>query len=242
MKGKDFFSRKRKDDNVYTPYSMAEQLLENEKFDYNRSVLEPASGVLAIFNVLSDKGFLPIHGDIKNGFDFLKKENITAYENKPFDYIITNPPYSLWDEFIQKAKEIAIEKFAFLGRLEFLTGISRYNNKIYSDPNYPLTKVYIFVRKVNLSFFNKEKETQNYFDSVKPNCGYDGNKLKEIERRINYPELREDGKYPAGMYHYAWFIFESKYYFERNFLQQPKYPIIKWINNQKYILHKEDIK
>lgn len=209
--GKDFFSRKVNSDFFETPYSMTEQLLENEKFDYNKTVLEPASGKLAIFNVLSDKGFLPIHGDIKNGFDFLKKENITEFENKPFDYIITNPPYSLWDQFVQKAKQIAIEKFAFLGRLEFLTGIKRFNEGLYFDPNYPLTKVYIFVRKVNLTFTN------------------------------DYLELREDGKYPAGMYHYAWFIFESKYYFERNFLP-PKYTIIKWINNQKYILHKEDIK
>jgi hypothetical protein len=235
--GKDFFSRKSKSDFFETPKSMTNQLLENEKFDYNKTVLEPACGNRAIRDILYKKFNLGnIQSfDINFGFDFLKWD-------AKFDYIITNPPFSLWDEFVEKAKDQAIEKFAFLGRLEFLTGISRYNNKIYSDSNYPLTKVYLFTRKVNLTFFDKEKEIQNFFDSVRPNCDYDGNKLKEIERRINYPELREDGKYPAGMYHYAWFIFESKYYFERNFLQQPKYPIIKWINNQKYILHKEDIK
>lgn len=215
--GKDFCSRKSKSDFFETPYSMTEQFLEVEKFDYNKTVLEPASGDLAIFKVLSDIGFLPIHGDLKYGFDFLKRDSILAYNNKPFDYIITNPPFSKWDKFVNKAKDIAIEKFAFLGKIEFLVGIDRFINNIYKDRDYPLTKIYIFTRQINLSFME------------------------------TYPKLREDGKYPCGMYNMGWFVFERNRFMDKNTLNVtykkfiPDPPIIKWIDNNKYILRKKDL-
>jgi hypothetical protein len=213
--GKDFFSRKSKHDNIYTPYSMTEQLLENEKFDYNKSISDPACGkLLAIVEILK-KHFNKTklwYYDISMGdfVDFLKY-------NINYNYILTNPPFSLWDEFVEKAKQVAAEKFAFLGRLEFLTGISRFNNKLYQDNNYPLTKVYIFVRKVNLMFNTKWNP--------------------------EYTELREDGKYPAGMYHYCWFIFENANLYEDKFYNDfiPNHiPVIKFIDNNKYILRKGD--
>ena len=204
MKGKDFFSRKAKSDFFETSYSMTEQLLENENFDYDKTVLEPACGNGAILKILDSKfkfiDYYDKYSKYFKNYDFV---------NEPIKhkYIITNPPFSLWDEFVQKAKTVATGKFAFLGRLEFLTGISRFRNNLYSDPEYPLTKVYIFVRKVNLSYTK------------------------------DYPSLREDGKYPAGMYHYAWFIFENRGKLVNGWFS----PKIKWINNQKYILHKEDL-
>jgi hypothetical protein len=200
MKGKDFFSRKSKSDFFETPYSMTEQLLINEKFNYNKKILEPAMGHGAILKILRKCTLNTYGNDISTGKSFFKEEN-------KFDYIITNPPFSLWDEFIKKAKTVAIEKFAFLGRLEFLTGLKRFNENIYFDPEYPLTKIYLFVRKVNLSFSEEA-----------------------------YPKLREDGKYPAGMYHYAWFIFEkcNGYEFIKNNI-----PVLKMINNNPYILRKE---
>jgi hypothetical protein len=198
MKGKAFGHRSSKHDNFYTPFSMTEQLLKNEKFDYSKKILEPAMGHGAILKILRKYTLNTYGNDISTGKSFFKEEN-------KFDYIITNPPFSLWDEFIKKAKTIATEKFAFLGRLEFLTGLKRFNENIYSDPEYSLTKIYLFVRKVNLSFSEE------------------------------YSCLREDGKYPAGMYHYAWFIFEKckGYEFIKNNI-----PIMKMINNNPYILRK----
>lgn len=208
--GKDFFSRKSKSDFFETPYSMTEQLLESEKFDYGKEVLEPACGDFVISNILKNYFFKVGAYDIK--YNIKNFDTNFFIETAQYDYIITNPPFSLWDEFVQKAKNVATEKFAFLGRLEFLTGISRFKNNLYTDPEYPLTKVYIFVRKVNLSYNEK------------------------------YPCLREDGKYPAGMYHYAWLIFEkapeNKDY--PNYNWYANYPIFRWINNQKYILSSKD--
>jgi hypothetical protein len=222
MNGKAFGHRSSKHDNFYTPFSMTEQLLENEDFDYTKSILEPSSGNGAIVKTLrkyfKDISYsdLNLEEKLDNGIHSFGCDFLTDWESRLYDCIITNPPYSLWDEFVKKAKEISKIKFAFLGRLEFLTGISRYENKLYFDEYYPLTRIHIFVRKANLSFTDADKT-----------------KIKEHE--IYYPKLREDGKYPAGMYHYAWFIFEKASNGEEIFP-----PIIKMINNQEYILGKNN--
>jgi hypothetical protein len=244
MEGKDFFSRKSKSDFFETPYSMSEQLFENEfnneNENFGKRILEPACGNYAIYKILK-KYFSRINCiDIKYGQDFFN------YHHR-CNYIITNPPFSLWDEFVQKAKQVAIEKFAFLGRLEFLTGISRHENKLYYDPEYPLTKVYYFVRKVNLSFFDKEEEFKKIDNEIK-NTRVTSVKMlnllkkrEETKKKIDYPCLREDGKYPTGMYHFAWFIFENLDIMDMHSDDYDRfihglYPIIKPINNHKYIL------
>lgn len=171
-------------DNLSTPYSMTKQLLENERFDYNKKFLDPACGKYAIVKVLP-VDYIDAY-DIE--FDFFN-------ETDKYDYIITNPPWSEWDKFIEKAKEIAIEKFAMLGDADFLTGIGRYENKLYFDGEYNLSIIHEFVRKADLRH-----------------------------------ELRDDGKYPAGCIHFAWYIFENGYTGE---------PTFRWINNNPYILRKD---
>lgn len=198
-KGKPYAHRRNKlNDNLPTPYSMTQHLFKNEKFDYNKSVLEPACGELAIVDVLinyfnRDISFDDIKGINSFGWGDVEGKDFFS-QKKQFNYIITNPPFSLWDKFVEKAKEIAIQKFAFLGDMDFLTGIDRYNKKLYFDGKYGLARVYEFVRKCDLRH-----------------------------------ELREDGKYPAGMQHYyGWYIFVNgwdKDYYEG-----------RWINNQDDIL------
>lgn len=78
------------------------------------SILEPACGNGAIVKVLKEKGFAKIICYDKET-NFLK-------ETKQYPYIITNPPYSLAYEFIQKAKEIAYSEFAMLLPLSYLHG------------------------------------------------------------------------------------------------------------------------
>jgi hypothetical protein len=204
--GKDFTSA-RKEDNVYTPYSMTNQFLEVEKFDYNKIFLEPACGKNAIVKVLSDKINITnlFYFDINNNCDFLDHK-------AEVDYIITNPPYSKLDQFIVKAKQVATEKFAFLCKITHLGGVERFNSGIYSDPCYPLTKIYMFTRQANLNFNTKWNP--------------------------NYTELRDDGKYPAGMYYFCWLVWE-KLKFESDFLGTDA-PTFHWINNQEYILKNKD--
>lgn len=140
-KGKNFsannVSGKRKKSDFYeTPYSITRHLLNVEEFDYSLTICEPACGDGAIVKILKEKTNNVIAYDIEKNF---------LSETKQYDYIITNPPFSIAYEFIVKSKQVAKKKFAFLLPLSYLHGKKRYDD-IYSDKDYPLKKVYVFTR------------------------------------------------------------------------------------------------
>ena len=138
MKGKNFSAnntngKRKKSDFYETPYSLTRLLLEKEKL-YG-TILEPACGELAIVKVLKENGYQVDFSDLEN--DFLE-------QNKKYTTIITNPPFSLAYEFIQKAKTLS-EIFYFLLPLSYLHGKKRYDN-IYTDESFKLEKIYVFTR------------------------------------------------------------------------------------------------
>ena len=140
-KGKNFSAnnasgKRRKSDFYETPYSITEHLLRVESFDYSKTVCEPACGNNAITRILQKKWSHVTAYDIERNFLFDANE---------YDYIITNPPFSLAYEFICKAKSLAKEKFAFLLPLSYLHGKKRYDD-VYSDKKYGFKKVYVFTR------------------------------------------------------------------------------------------------
>lgn len=132
---------RKKSDFYETPYSITSSFLEREKFDYSLSILEPACGNNAIVKILEnywDKDNIIANDLFGNGKDFLS-------ETDNYSYIITNPPFSLAQEFILKAKEIAINKFCFLLPLSYLHGKKRFDT-IWSDNTFPLSKIYVYTR------------------------------------------------------------------------------------------------
>ena len=142
-KGKNFSAnnakgQRKKSDFYETPYSLTHRLFENEYFDRRLTVCEPACGAGAMTRVFKE---------------YWREDRITAYdiekdfltETKQYDYVITNPPFSLAYEFVQKAKEVAKKKFALLLPLSYLHGKKRYDD-IYSDREYGLKKVHVFTR------------------------------------------------------------------------------------------------
>jgi len=141
-KGKNFSAnntgKRKKSDFYETPYSLTRHLLNVESFDSDKIVCEPACGDGAIVRVLEDKWpsnrVIAYDADI----DFLK-------DTRQYDYIITNPPFSLAFEFVQQSKKLAKSKFALLLPLSYLHGKKRYDN-IYTDKRYPLKKIYVFTR------------------------------------------------------------------------------------------------
>lgn len=142
-KGKNFSGNnatgnRKKSDFYETPYSITKHLLDVEPFDKDLTVCEPACGFGAIVRVIRDywKPESIVFYDMER--DFLK-------ETGQYDYIITNPPFSISYEFINKAKQCARKKFAFLLPLSYLHGKKRYDN-VYMDKEYGLKKVYIFTR------------------------------------------------------------------------------------------------
>lgn len=150
MKGKNFSlnsTKRNKNDYYQTPYSMTRQLLEVENFE--GKILEPCCGAGAIVKVLRDYDKSVDYCDLNNEFSLTGIfKNFKDFINDDFDRydnIITNPPYSLANEFILKAKEITNNKIAMLLPLNYLHGVTRYN-EIYLDRKFPLKAVYVFCR------------------------------------------------------------------------------------------------
>lgn len=150
MKGKNFSlnsTKRNKNDYYQTPYSMTRQLLEVENFE--GKILEPCCGAGAIVKVLRDYDKSVDYCDLNNEFSLTGIfKNFKDFINDDFDRydnIITNPPFSLAKEFILKAKEITNNKIAMLLPLNYLHGVTRYN-EIYLDRKFPLKAVYVFCR------------------------------------------------------------------------------------------------
>lgn len=151
VKGKNYTGKNsgvRKKNDIYeTPYSATQQLIDLGFFEKDKQVLEPAAGSGCIVKVLQDNDFNVAFYDKFVGdivMDFFD-DDCTR------NYIITNPPYSLAKEFVLHSKKICINKFAFLLPIDFLSSKERYD-EIYQDKNYPLTKVCVFSRMMDLRF------------------------------------------------------------------------------------------
>jgi len=138
--------QRKKGDMYQTPYSITEKLLDNELFFRNLSVLEPAAGEGAIVRILEENFEDVAHFDIeKDGKDFL------TLERRPCYYIITNPPFSLANEFIVKAKKLCLIKFAFLMPLNYLQGVHRHKTIFSVKDSFPLKRVHVFTRMPTLT-------------------------------------------------------------------------------------------
>ena len=142
-KGKNFSAnnatgKRRKSDFYETPYTLTRKFLDVEYFNKNSTVCEPACGGGAITRVLKEHW----EDDKVTAYD---QETNFLWETGEYDYIITNPPFSIAFEFIQRAKLVAKSKFAFLLPLSYLHGKKRFD-EIYSDRTYGLEKVYVFTR------------------------------------------------------------------------------------------------
>lgn len=135
--GKNFSKNnmgQRKERDFYeTPYSLTRELLKREKLF--GTILEPACGEGAITKVLSEFGYNFDKSDIEN--NFLK-------QSKHYDTIITNPPFTIANEFILKASELS-SVFYFLLPLNYLHGKKRYN-EIFKNNKLNLEKVFIMTR------------------------------------------------------------------------------------------------
>lgn len=135
----------------YTTDPEAVKEFLNKFFIPRESVVwEPACGSGNISNVLVENGYNVVSTDLYDrgygvfGFDFLETEKVP--DN--CSLIMTNPPYSLADEFILHALEILPYngRAAFLLNISYLSGKRRYKD-IYSK--HFLDLVYIYSHRIN---------------------------------------------------------------------------------------------
>jgi len=126
-----------------TPPWATRALLEREAF--GGVVWEPACGEGAISEVLKREGYRVISSDIVDrGYgrvvDFFRSTRRSGS-------IVTNPPYTLAEEFVRKALAVTTQKVAMLLRLSFLESQQRY--RLFRET--PLETVYVFSRRLSLN-------------------------------------------------------------------------------------------
>lgn len=134
-----------------TPSWATKKLIEKEKF--NGDILEPCSGYGAISKEFEIAGYKVISSDIRDNVYGIGNKSIFDYESKSFDNIITNPPYGIAMQVIEKSLEISKYKVAMLLKLTFLESEKR---KEFFE-NKKLEKVYVFRKRVTMFPHGNEK-------------------------------------------------------------------------------------
>ena len=134
----------RKDDLYETPPEAVHALVKAENIDHN--VWEPACGPGSIANTLEGYGHEVWRSDLVDygqggqiGVDFLM-------ETRPpdgFHMIVTNPPFKLANQFVEKALELCPHVIMLL-RLAFLESIGRTNILEHSG----LARVHVFRKRL----------------------------------------------------------------------------------------------
>jgi len=123
-----------------TPKSLIWLLKEEiyKEFDISKPILEPCCGERSISSALESIGYTVVDNDLyKGGVDYLTND---------FDisYVITNPPFRLWDNFVFKAKSHA-DKVMMIGRTSYLGTHSRNISNIWTN----LKTIYVFDRQID---------------------------------------------------------------------------------------------
>ncbi len=105
-------------DRYYTPASAIDPMLPLLRLDEVESFVEPCRGGGAIY----DRIHAPRKGyaEIDEGIDYLNAQMLSAYVN----LIVTNPPFSLALDFLQKSLTEA-DTVVYLLRLNFLASQTR---------------------------------------------------------------------------------------------------------------------
>jgi hypothetical protein len=139
----DKATRCRVDNDFYaTPESSILALLTKENF--NGNILEPACGNGAISKVLERFGYNVYSSDLVfrgygiGGIDFLKHSTI-------YDNIITNPPFCLISQFIEKGLSLSRYKLAIFAKIQLLEG----KHRKFLLKNSPLKTIYVFSERQN---------------------------------------------------------------------------------------------
>jgi hypothetical protein len=139
--GKAYANRKkiadRPDGDLYhTPKSLVWELLDRVELN---NPWECACGDGAITEVLDDREISYRSSDLSLGTNFLECDSPYAGD------IFTNPPFSLWDAFVEKALNLSKRKVIMLGRTNYFGTQSRYESGIWEH----LKEIYIFTRYVD---------------------------------------------------------------------------------------------
>lgn len=127
--------------------ALLEFILDNPQTLYGKSCLEPACGAGHMARVLKEYFGEVIQSD---AFDYGCGSPVRDFLTYPFelnssDWVITNPPFRLSEEFVIRALKVARQGVAILARTVFIESVGRYR-KLFSQM--PPTKFAQFTERV----------------------------------------------------------------------------------------------
>lgn len=108
---------RRQSDFYPTPPEATIALVQFLRLDRGTVVWEPASGEGDMGQALEACGLTVYSTDIRGGQDFLVRDHPDGIDT-PFNWVITNPPFSLAEEFIRHAAKIG-KPFAMLLKSQY---------------------------------------------------------------------------------------------------------------------------
>lgn len=94
-----------------TPPEVTQALIDYLKIPKDKIIWECAAGSGAMSDIFKKNGYHVITTDIQDGQDFLT-------HTEQCDWIITNPPFNVADDFIRRANDLSV-KFAFLLKCQY---------------------------------------------------------------------------------------------------------------------------
>jgi hypothetical protein len=116
--------------------ALMEHILEARDARFGEmSCLEPACGAGHMSRVLKEY-FKEVHSSDAYDYGYgLRRDFLTyPYETNAVDWVITNPPFRLAEEFVLRSLRVARCGVAILARTVFLESVGRYESIFSNDP------------------------------------------------------------------------------------------------------------
>lgn len=126
--------------------ALLDYVIEQAGYTDRLSCLEPACGAGHMAKALAERfGSVIARDAYEYGFGEISDFLIDPYPDGAFDWVITNPPFRLAEEFAIRALPIARRGVAMLARTVFIESVGRYNNLF---GIFPPSKVAQFTERV----------------------------------------------------------------------------------------------
>src|SRR5690606_35966058 len=98
------------------------------------SVLEPACGLGHMSGVLREYFDEVESSDLLDTGYGIQRDFLTHEYDQQYDWVITNPPFKITGEFIQKSLPLARKGIAMFSRTNIIEGVGRWNNLYSANP------------------------------------------------------------------------------------------------------------
>lgn len=109
--------------------ALIEHILEDRRTFRKKTCLEPACGAGHMAKVLEEYfGSVEASDAHVYGYGEVRDFLSHPFTSGSFDWVITNPPFKLGEEFVLRALDIAREGVAIFARSVFIESIGRYRN------------------------------------------------------------------------------------------------------------------